>query len=101
MHPAFWGSGMVSLGVTTIVVHQVVTLSPFQCPILLPGQAAGAVRRGGQRAAPPRRIGGATARLEIRELSDERLVPVIRLVFSILSCPGGCIPDGSIYPHWP
>lgn len=78
---------MVPPIVPTVVINQVVTLYPLHGSVLLTAQATGPERRGGNRVAPPRRIGSATYCLEIGELSDERLVLIIGFVFAILSCP--------------
>lgn len=50
-------------------------------------EAAGGEWGGGDRVAPPRGVGGAAGRFEIRVRPDEWLVPVISLVFSILCGP--------------
>lgn len=50
-------------------------------------EAAGGERGARDRAAPPWGVGGATGCFEICVRSDKWLVPVIGLVFSILSGP--------------
>lgn len=62
-------------------------LHPLHSPRLLPGEAAGRVGRGGDGAAPRRRVGGAAGGDEAGELSDEGLVSIIGLVFAIISSP--------------
>lgn len=92
---------MVPFVVPAVIVNQEVTLDPLHSPVLLAAQPAGTKWGGRHRATPSRCIGRATTRFEVCEFSDEWLVAVIGLVLSILGRPGGCIPYGSIHPHWP
>lgn len=77
---------MVPLGVSAIVIYQMVALNPSHGPVLLTGQP-GPERGGGDRAAPSGCIGGATARFEIGVPCHKWLVPIIGFIFSIFSGP--------------
>lgn len=78
---------MVPLIVPAIIICHVVTLDPLHGPRLLPREAAGPVGRGGDGVAPGRGVGGATGGFEAGEFSDEGLVAIIGLIFTILGCP--------------
>lgn len=99
--PAFGGEGVVSLGVSAVVVDEVTGLDPPHGPILLPGQTAGPERGSRHRAAPGGCVSRAATRFEVRVSGHERLVPVIGLVLTVFRGPRRCIPYGSVEPHRP
>lgn len=92
---------MVSLIVLAIVIDHVPTLYPVHGLVLLIAKSTRMVGRCRGRAAPSRRVGRATIRLEVGECPYKWLVLIIGLVFSIFGCPWRCIPYWSVNPHWP
>ena len=78
---------MIPLRVMAIVIHQIVPLDPIHGRDLLLTKTAGAGWRGGGWVAGGGAIGGAATYFEICIPTNEGLVAIISLVFSILRGP--------------
>lgn len=84
---------VVPLRIVAIIIDQVILLHQRHRFILLLAQPPAGCPAGFRRRA--------SAYLEVLVLPYERLVPIIRLVFSILRRPWRSIPNRTVHPHWP